>query len=242
MNTTSQFADVWNELLPRQLVAGLDATPFLTRCRQGRASRAELEVFLVQQYHYSRHFTRYLCALLSNMTNEADRLALTDNLFEEMGLGDAGQIPHSKLYRDMLDALQLDPANHPPLPETQALVATMIRLSADPDPMRGLGALCLGAEAIVPHLYTQILHGLLRAGFAERQLEFFPLHIAGDDEHALTMKRIIDRELAASPSAQTALREAARESIGKRRAFFEAIGRLATADHAPALREVADVV
>lgn len=241
MKATSQLADVWNELLPWELVAGLDDTPFLTRCRQGRASRAELEIFLVQQYHYSRHFTRYLCALLSNMTNEADRLALTDNLFEEMGLGDAGQIPHSRLYRDMLDALHLDPAQHPPLPETNELIATMLRLSADPDPLRGLGALCLGAEAIVPHLYTQILHGLLQAGFPEEQLEFFPLHIAGDDEHALTMKRIIDRELAPNPSAGTVLREAARESLGKRRAFFEAIGRRAVADRTP-MRELAHVV
>jgi pyrroloquinoline-quinone synthase len=182
-----------------------------------------LERFLVQQYHYSRHFTRYLCALLANLASETDRFALTENLFEEMGLGGMGEVPHSQIYRRMLDACGLDPAVQPPLAETTALVRTMLRLCSDSDPLVGLGALCLGAEAIVPHVYQQILTGLLRAGFPEPDLTFFPLHIEGDDEHALTMKRIIERELAERPGKREVLRAAAEEIIEARRAFFVAL-------------------
>lgn len=217
-------SDDWcNDLIPPGMLAELDDSPFLRRCREGCATRAELEIFLVQQYHYARHFTRYLCALLANLPNEADRAALTENLFEEMGLSALNSVPHSQIYREMLAALHLDPNQTVPLDETEALVRTMLQLSSDADPMRGLGALCLGAEAIVPHVYRQIMHGLLCAGFPEEHLQFFPLHITGDDEHALTMKRIIDREIAANPAARGTLLEAARESIGMRAALFTAI-------------------
>ena len=103
----TRINSAWNGLLPLRALDELDQTAFMSRCRSGVVSRRELEVFLVQQHHYSRHFTRYLCALLANLSNELDRLALTKNLFEEMGLGDMGDEPHVKIYRDMLFALDL---------------------------------------------------------------------------------------------------------------------------------------
>ena len=102
----TRINSAWNGLLPLRALDELDQTAFMSRCRSGVVSRRELEVFLVQQHHYSRHFTRYLCALLANLSNELDRLALTKNLFEEMGLGDMGDEPHVKIYRDMLFALE----------------------------------------------------------------------------------------------------------------------------------------
>lgn len=212
-----------HELLPGELLDRLDATPFMTRCREGRATRYELETFLIQQYHYSRHFTRYLCALLSNMQNETDRLALTGNLFDEMGFSHMGNIPHAQIYRDMLRAFDLDPASMPALAATRDMIATMFRLASDADPMTGLGALCLGGEAIVPHVYEQILYGLVSAGFPEKDLGFFSLHIDGDDDHALTMMAIIDRELRLRPASAVTLQAAARESITQRIAFAEAV-------------------
>ena len=130
-----KMSTTWESLLPKAALQQLDQTAFLSRCRLGVVNKMELETFLVQQYHYARHFTRYLCALLANLSNESDRLALTENLFEEMGLGDVGDEPHAKIYRDMLTALRLDPAKHPALSETSSLVATMLRLCSAPDPI-----------------------------------------------------------------------------------------------------------
>ena len=219
----ARINSAWNGLLPLRALDELDQTAFMSRCRSGVVSRRELEVFLVQQHHYSRHFTRYLCALLANLSNELDRLALTKNLFEEMGLGDMGDEPHVKIYRDMLFALDLDPEMSPAFPETIALVSTMLRLCSAPNPIVGLGALCLGAEAIVPHVYAQILNGLVARGFPMQQLRFFPLHIDGDDDHALTMKGIIDRELSENPEQSVILAATAEDCIVQRARFFEAI-------------------
>lgn len=201
----------------------LDGSLFLERCRSGEITRAELEDFLVQQFHYSRHFTRYLCALLANLANESDRTELTENLFEEMGLGDDQQIPHSRIYRDMLTALALDPTKAPAFQETQDLAETMLKLCSNEDPVVGLGALCLGAEAIVPHLYTQIRAALISAGFPRDELVFFDIHIEGDDEHAETMKAIVQRELAKDPSALKRLNSAASLIVRRRVAFFDGI-------------------
>lgn len=221
----SPIASHWATLIDPRWIARLDATPFLTACRRGTISRPVLERFAVQQYHYSRHFTRYLCALLASFPGESERSALIENLFEEMGLGGLGAKPHSLIYREMLEGWGLDPQapEAAALPSTAALVEDILALCRQKDPMAGLGALCLGAEAIVPHVYSQLVAGFLSAGFAQEELYFFTLHIEGDDEHALTMKEIIDAEIRRDPSALPRLRKAAQRAIARRVAFFEGL-------------------
>jgi len=141
----------WSSLLRPSWIAALDETPFLTRCRTGKATRAELLHFVLQHHYYSREFTRYLSALLATLADEDDRRSLVHNLFEEMGLDKPGGIPHARLYREMMASMGLDPRAGTPLPETEQLVRTMLDASSR-GTMVGLGALCLGAEAIVPHL------------------------------------------------------------------------------------------
>jgi pyrroloquinoline-quinone synthase len=211
------------QLLPKNALIRLDQTTFLSRCRTGTVSRQELETFLVQHFHYARHFTRYLCALLANLSEEQDRRDLTVNLFEEMGLGHIASEPHSKIYRDMLTAFGLDPNGVDPLPETETLIRTMLQYCKAQDPIAGLAALCLGAEAIVPHVYSQILTGLRSQGFPEEHLRFFVMHIEGDDDHALTMAKIITRELNRRPELKSRLNFVADDAIETRAKFFNAI-------------------
>src|SRR4051794_11618252 len=89
----------WKSLLNQEWLDRLDGTEFLAACRTGRVSRPALRSFVRQQFFYARHFTQYLCALLSNLEQEEDRQALAQNLFEEMGLGGLGDVPHSLIYR-----------------------------------------------------------------------------------------------------------------------------------------------
>src|SRR5262249_11317014 len=95
----------YGALIDASWIEELDATVFLSRCREGRASVAELHSYVRQQSYYSRHFTRYLCALLVNITDEADRVELMHNLFEEMGFGDFGNVPHSVIYQRMMKTM-----------------------------------------------------------------------------------------------------------------------------------------
>lgn len=205
------------------LTTEIDQTAFLRKCRAGTVSQNEMRTFLVQHYHYARHFTRYLCALLANMNNERDRSDLCQNLFEEMGLGDLGQIPHSKIYADMLTTMGINPHDYPVFSETTELVSAMHSLCSSTDPLVGLGAICLGAEAIVPHVYRQIVTGLKSLGYQPADYDFFSIHIDGDDDHAETMRKIIGREIAEKPEKTAILTKAAQVAIQKRMQFFDAI-------------------
>jgi pyrroloquinoline quinone (PQQ) biosynthesis protein C len=198
----------------------LDRTPFLTRCREGIATREELHTYVRQQCHYSRHFTRYLSALLANVTDEHDRRELVQNLFEEMGLGAFGSVPHSQIYREMMDTMGVRLEEEAPFVETDALIGTMFECSGSKRAMVGLGALCLGAEAIVPHLYSTIVHAFEAIGEPTANLEFFRIHIEGDDEHAVTMRRIIQRELLRDATSRVDLDYGAARAIAARVAFF----------------------
>jgi len=219
----------WDGLLRGEWLRDLRSTSFLTKCREGVASPAELRLFVVQQYQYSRHFVRYLCALLANLPDERDRGALMRNLFDEMGLGGGGNVPHAQIYRDMMAAMSLRDESGEILPGTRALVDTMFDCCKDPRPMVGLGALCLGAEAIVPDMYSTIVRGFEAVGVPREQLEFFHLHIVGDDEHALTMREIILRELSRDPQSRVELEDGAARAIGARVSFFDDITRRASA-------------
>jgi pyrroloquinoline-quinone synthase len=87
----------------------------------------------------------------------------------------------------------------------------------------GLGALCLGAEGIVPYLYSAVVEGFLAAGESVDKLKFFTLHIACDDDHAATMYRIIDKELAKDPDAISDLHDGAAKLIQARAAFLDSL-------------------
>jgi pyrroloquinoline-quinone synthase len=200
----------------------LIGTPFLRRCKSGEISREELYLFVQQHQIYSRCFTRFLAALLVNMENDDHRLALTHNLFDEMGLGDAGNLPHAKLYLDMMANMGLMPSTST-LPSTQRLVDTMFECCRSRNYMVGLGALCLGAEGIVPFIYQRIVDGFLAVGEPLANLQFFTLHIDCDDDHAETMNEIIAWELQKSPSALLDLHYGADKMIQARIEFFDGL-------------------
>jgi pyrroloquinoline quinone (PQQ) biosynthesis protein C len=220
----SQIDIGWTYLVPAGLLAQLHDTPFLSRCRRGLVTGGELATFVRQQFHYARHFTRYLCALIANMEDERDRQQLTQNLFEEMGLGAPNAEPHAQIYRRMMAHMGIRAEDQAPFAETRELVETMFRCCRSERVMVGLGALCLGAEAIVPGVYSTIVKGFQSVGEDVTRLRFFTLHIESDDDHALTMRQIIERELVADPASRADLERGAREAIIARVAFFGAIG------------------
>jgi pyrroloquinoline-quinone synthase len=93
---------------PAAVVAGLQAAsaqlpdrvlrhPFLTGCANGTVSLDQLRSFLAQHGKYSRYFTRYLCALISQLDEADDVLRLADNLAED-----------SRIYADMLKDFGID--------------------------------------------------------------------------------------------------------------------------------------
>jgi pyrroloquinoline quinone (PQQ) biosynthesis protein C len=210
-----------------ELVGLVEAHPFLARCRAGKALVSELMIFLDQHELYGRHFTRLLCALMSNLKDSQQISALGANLFEELGFDSEEAVPHSVLYRQMLAAFgRNDPERSIPLPGTRQLVDVMYAHCRAPDLARGLGALCLGAEALVPSMYADLVAGFEAVGFGDR-VDFFRIHIACDDGHADTMRAILHDLVREDPGKRAVIEDAGRAAVGARLAFLDSIERAA---------------
>jgi pyrroloquinoline-quinone synthase len=196
---------------------------FLQKCAQGKTPLSELKMYLLQNAKYSIHFTRYLCAVMSNLATNEDVLHLAENLFEELGFGLEISTPHHILYKNMMDAINVFGDGASIYPQTQQLVDTMFSHCRNPNPSYGLGAICLGAEALVPAMYQDIMSGFLACGIEMADLEFFRIHISCDDGHAQTLRRImLERALADELEAEVMIASGA-DLVRARLHFFSAI-------------------
>ncbi|RKP46029.1 AMP-binding protein [Trinickia fusca] len=193
------LSPLWADVFPSGLLTELNANPFLTACRNGTIGTDQLRGFLIQHRYYSQYFTRYLCSLMGSLPEQDEFKALSHNLAEELSGDDTDQISHAELYRQAMDEMSAVPGSRPMLASTRALIDTMFRYCRGGDPLDGLAALCLGAEAIVPIIYGPVLDALRRANAPERAQRFFQIHVEEDEQHAIVMREIIDRMVAERP-------------------------------------------
>ena len=178
---------------------------------------------MAQHYFYSGYFTRYLCAMMASLPDNSDVKAICENLFEEMGFEDATKKTHTEIYAETMRLCDVFPKDYSILSGTKNLIRTMFEYCRSNHPLHGLAALCLGAEAIVPLIYRDIVSGCQSVGFDESALEYFYLHMACDDAHSLTMRKIIDRLISENPSEVEDVRSIACDMIAKRIDFFSDI-------------------
>lgn len=163
----------------------------LVAFNNGEFEKEDLKLTLAQHSHYSSSFTKYLCTLLCQIDNTENLLHLIENLKEEMGLEDESKITHAELYQSSLKVIGVNPEDYLAFEETLNLKAAMMKYCQSDDPLDGLAAMCLGAEAIVPLIYTPIYNALLSKKYNKDATEFFRLHIQEDEDHALVMLNII---------------------------------------------------
>jgi pyrroloquinoline quinone (PQQ) biosynthesis protein C len=211
------------QTITQKNIARLRAHPFIRRCRDGTITRSALDVFLTQQAQYSSYFTRYLCALIANLDHSDDVFQLAENLAEELGLGEGGGQPHGRLFASMLSDLGIQQQDIRMYEETAHLIDTAFHYCRQRNPAYGLGALCLGAEAIVAPLYEDIIEGFTANGIQREHLKFFQVHVDCDDEHAETMKQILCRLHAERPQDLRYILEGAHAMIDARLEFFSGI-------------------
>jgi len=214
---------LWEDIFPDGLLDELYEHPFLEICRKGEATRELLCGFLIQHQYYSQYFTRYLCAMMASLPDQSDVKALTENLFEEMGLDGSEKITHAELYLESMATIGVTPRSQPMLAATKHLIDAMFRYCRSNDPLEGLAALCLGAEAIVPVVYDAILTGLKQIDIPENGLKFFELHVAEDEAHAIVMRRIIDRLLENDPASRNKVLAIGEDMVRLRMAMLSAI-------------------
>jgi pyrroloquinoline-quinone synthase len=222
-STTVLDADTNIKHAQKRLIAQLAHHPFLARCRSGQISLEELKNLLIQQGLYSSYFTRYLCALMSNLPSNTEVFELAENLLEELGFAPDSPTPHYLLYRDMLQAFDLTLEGQTPNASTQQLIDTMFQHCRHPDPAVGLGALCLGAEGLVPFFYSDLMKGFASLGIDAHTVRFFQLHIACDDEHAQTLARMMLARVEEQSSSLERIVRAGEALVNARCAFLDGI-------------------
>jgi len=159
---------------------------------QGAFSREDLR-YVFSQYHlYSSSFTRFIAGVMANCENDLFRAKLSENLWEEGG----GREParrHAQLFRDFLhrslgidDVVRIEYASF-----TRRFVDEYLAQTLRSDPVGAAAFLALGTEGIVARMYEIMRTGLRCAGIPDAELEFFAIHIACDDEHAVTLEKLM---------------------------------------------------
>ncbi len=215
---------------PRVMLAELhvlrDGHPFWNNslfqaCRDGRLDRGDLRYVFSQYQQYSKSFTRFLSALMTNLESDLFRSLLSENLWEEGG-GCEPEKRHAEIFRRFLrDACGIAaPEDVAIEPYTQYFVREYLAFCRDHDAMAVSAFLSLGTESIVPRMYETFVHGLRAAGFRDDELEFFHLHIACDDEHAETLERIMV-SYAGDPQWFESCKRAMTRALDLRLVFFE---------------------
>ena len=214
--------DEWTLFYDDKTLTKIHESTFIKKCMDKTITADELRRFVQQHYHYSRHFTRFICALLSNMEEQRHFTALLDNLCDENGTHQNASTPHSILYQEMAGELGIDLAVSAS-PSAIALTEKMFEYCSNKNIIHGLSALCLGAEAIVPFLYSRIIMGFLANNIYESTLKFFSIHVECDDAHAEVLQKILTEQLKRSPSNIHLIRQVAAEMIDLRITFLDSL-------------------
>jgi len=211
------------EAAKKLLIEMTGSHSFLVRCRQGTVSLDELRLYLVQQGLYDQYFTRYLCAMMSNLPSNEAVQTLAGNLLRELGLAPNRPKPRHVMYREMLERCSLALDGAEALPATRQLIDTMFKACRDLNPASGLGAICLGSESLMPAIYRDIMAGLAAHGAQPDDVEFFRVHAESDEAHAQTFSALMAEVLSGRPDRTDKMLLVGQQLVSGRLDFFSAI-------------------
>ncbi|AKJ30860.1 cupin domain-containing protein [Caldimonas brevitalea] len=199
------------------LIHRLRAHPLVQRCRQGRASRAELQGLVLQLGHYGNFRVRLLCALISTLEPGED-LLVCESLSRQV---DAKNPRSAALHQQLLRSLELEPGCSSISARTQQVVDTTFMLCRMPGGAAGLGALALGTAAVLQTLYTDVLHALREAGTASAPLQYFHAAIERETEQARVTRDVLRRLMQARPVAWREALQAAEQVLHAWQAWLD---------------------
>jgi pyrroloquinoline quinone (PQQ) biosynthesis protein C/quercetin dioxygenase-like cupin family protein len=189
-------------------------------CRAGLLTKEDFMQVFSQYYRYSKNFTRYLTALMTNCESDYYRSRLSENLWEEGGGADPDK-RHAELFRRFLrDALGVDPDAIQYQSFANDFFHQYLDFCRNSSALAGSAFLSLGTEGAIARLYGYFCEGLLKAGIPEEQLVFFRLHMECDDEHAITLAELM-RSFAHEPGWFDQCKSALNHALNIRRQFLD---------------------
>jgi pyrroloquinoline quinone (PQQ) biosynthesis protein C len=190
--------------------------------------------FAFQYSLYSTGFTRYVSAVIKNLSSAKHKKILHCNLAEEQGettdmalpadvLDSITGQPHSNLFRRFQEALGVNAEFKKTAVQCQTgvLWGKQFLQLCKMNQYVGIGAIGIGTELIVSRVYNQILAGLkAHSNLTPTQHVFFNLHSECDEEHAAQIA-LITEDLAQNSMACEQIEFGVKMAINMRTIFWD---------------------
>ena len=202
-----------------------------------------LRDFAREYYGYSRDFPSYLRAVIDRLESPLHQELLGRNLEEEQG--DLDDADREALRQIGIDPTTVDGVSHPQLfrrfcraigvstPELQTSSDAALRWRErfsrflnNATPAAAVGALGMGTEEIVKHIYQPMLAGIRGLGLKREDYVFFELHCLVDDQHALDLRNVATDLLRDGQNCNE-MRLGMKEALNLRNEFWDHLHRRA---------------
>ena len=173
--------------------------PFSRLWAQGALSREQLGRYAVQHYYYIAPIPQQFAARYARLPDLDARQHLLENLLGEE-MPDTPEKRHPDLLikfaeacgfsrDDVVNAALRDEI----LPTTRAMRAWIWELSTIRHLAESAAGIMVALEGQLPTLYPAYVKAMRKMGFSEDDMEFFHVHIEGDEEHAHIGLELTDR-------------------------------------------------
>jgi pyrroloquinoline quinone (PQQ) biosynthesis protein C len=186
--------------------------PYLRAMSQGDFPNIDLAFkdFAFQYSLYSARFTRYVSAVIENLSSAEHTQFLLTNLAEEKGVVNDVELPpdvlasvtgqpHSNLFRRFQESLGVntDYRESTDKCQTGLLWSRQFLQLCEMNECVGVGAIGIGTELIISRIYNQILEGLeAHTDLTMAEHVFFNLHSQCDEQHAEQITLITEDRVA----------------------------------------------
>lgn len=173
--------------------------PFLQRFVAQPLTFQQARTFALLYYPHILRTRLYQANTLGITPDERIQAVFAAILHDEYGNGDPSR-SHMEIYRKLLRALDIseaEMADPPIIPEMQAYIDSMMRLTQGCDWLAAVGVAGIAGEWPIPPYYRILLQGLRTVpGITDDALELFIGHIDLDIEHSRLIEEAILPHLA----------------------------------------------
>lgn len=165
----------------------------LGRMKTDPRSRFDFKVLAGQHFPLVGNFCAYMELLLINAPDSEAKCWLAKVLVDEYGERSDGE-DHAEHYKKFMHAAGITPGeedNVPLHPEVVNFIREHYRVATEEHFLVGLGALGPGHEWSIPAMFELAVAGLRKAGFDEKEIEYWTLHLEQDQDHGAWLEEAL---------------------------------------------------
>ncbi len=196
--------------------------PFYQRWTCGTLTKAELQDYARNYFHYAMAFPTFISAMHQHTDDIATRQMLLENLIEE----ERGPENHPELWLRFCESLGLDRDDvkaGSPNDATRSLISTMKSLAREGALHEGLASL-YAYESQIPSVAKAKIEGLAKwyGISSDRDIAFFSVHMEADVNHSATSREILGN-LCDTPEKATQAEQAAGRTLDALYSFLDSV-------------------